>query len=84
VKGSGRGLLSGNVSEFAWRTFGLQAEILGSVEFVDAYLHFITYLHGAVVKCKLGHLNNYIFKVIPPPPFSLKYVYDLSYLPRFV
>jgi hypothetical protein len=52
------------------RTFGLQDEIrvLGSVEFVDAYLHFITLLHGAVLKCKLRHLNNYIFKAILPPP----------------
>jgi hypothetical protein len=49
------------------RTFGLQVEILGSVEFVDAYLHSITYLHGAVLKCKLGHLNNCIFKAIPTP-----------------
>jgi hypothetical protein len=49
------------------RIFGLQAEILGSVEFVDASLYFITYLHGAVLRCKLGHLNNYNFKATPPP-----------------
>jgi hypothetical protein len=24
------------------RTFGLKAEILGSVEFMDAYFHFVT------------------------------------------
>jgi hypothetical protein len=53
------------------RIFGLQAEILGSVEFVDASLHFIIYLHCAMLKCKLGHLNNYNFKVTPPIRFLL-------------
>jgi len=52
------------------RTFGLEAEILSSVEFLDAYLHFLTYLHGAMLKAKLGHLNNIFLKQSPPPVFA--------------